>query len=161
MAPSHAAAEGMTLRSLIDAEAPLRPARAVQMVLQILEHLETLHRGGHVHGDVRPELVIVRNGRVDLAPASGQPGRDLRADVRGAAGILYELLTRSEPRSDTPVSRCTPAVLPAKLDDVVERALDSSHAEAFATVAPFAHELRVCLLDALGNARKLRAPERF
>jgi hypothetical protein len=147
--------ESATLRALIDAEAPMRPARAVELALQILATLEELHASGRVHGDVCAERVMLRNGHAALLP----PARETRSsergrDIHGAGAILYELLTRAKPHEGTPVSLRTPAVLPARLDEVVARAIDVSHAERFESARPFAQELRVCLLDALGTVRK-------
>jgi len=147
-----------TLRALIDAEAPMRPARAVEIALQIVEALVALHAEGRAHGDVCAEhIVMARNGRVSLLPAvphTGPLDAARRADISNTAAILYELLTRAKPTEGTPVSQRTPAILPAGLDDVVARALDASHEARFDEARPFAQELRVCLLTALGDARK-------
>jgi hypothetical protein len=143
-----------SLRALIDAEAPLRAARAVQLALQMLEALQAVHEHGHAHGDVRPELVVLQNGRVSLLPSTKQASATAMNDVRGVAEILYELLTRTEPVSGMPVSRLTPAIVPQRLDDVMERALGLSRNGHFETAPAFAQELRVCLLDALGAARR-------
>jgi len=149
--------ESATLRALIDAEAPLRPARAVQIALQLLEALDDMHEHGRVHGDVRAERVLLQNGQVSLLAA--ESSHRVQSDVHGAASILYELLTRAEPTSDKPMSRCTPAILPARLDGVVERALGPP--DGF-TAAQFAQELRVCLVETLTEgARRLRSPQRF
>jgi hypothetical protein len=146
--------EGATLRALIDAEAPMRPARAVELALQIVTALEPLHREGRAHGDVRAEHVVFHNGRVALLPTPTVDGlHDRQGDIRATATLLYEMLTRSAPDAATPVSRRTPAMLPARLDVVVTRAMGDA---AFDSLVPFAQELRVCLLDALGAARKQR-----
>jgi hypothetical protein len=147
---------GATLRALIDAEAPLRPARAVKLALLVAEALEPLHAQGRAHGDVRAEQVVLRNGGVSLLPAPMALSLDAitqASDVRAAAALLYEMLTRTEP-NDVRVSLRTPAMVPQRLDDLLERALDTSR--AFATARPFAQELRVCLVDALGAGRQPR-----
>jgi hypothetical protein len=151
-----------TLRALIETEAPLRPARAVELALGILEALQALHDQGRVHGGVAPERVEVRGGSVRLVEPSPPAGATLEDDVRGAAAILYELLTGAAPDPDAgrPSLR-TPAVVPARLDATVERALDGRGAP-FESAAALGHELRVCLVDALRDARRpLRPPHRF
>ena len=136
----------------------MRPARAVQLALQLLEALIVLHDKGHGHGDVHPERIIILNGQVSLLPARVErPAYDVRdRDVHNAAAILYDLLTRTAPEGDTPASQRTPAVLPARLDEVIARALDASRAGHFPSAVQLAQELRVCLLDALGTTKKQR-----
>jgi serine/threonine protein kinase len=50
--------EGDTLRSLL-AAGPLAPARAAGFAMQIADGLNAAHRAGVVHGDIRPENVVV------------------------------------------------------------------------------------------------------
>jgi serine/threonine protein kinase len=50
--------EGRTLRSLLDAGA-LPPAQAVALSLPLLDALDVAHRHGVVHGDFKPENVLI------------------------------------------------------------------------------------------------------
>ena len=50
---------GITLRQLITDQAPLAPARAARLVMQLAESLTAAHADGVVHGDVKPENVLV------------------------------------------------------------------------------------------------------
>ena len=149
----------VTLRALIDAEAPLRPARAVEITLQILDALRALRERRLAHDGLAPERIELDASGVKVA--TGRDAASPASDVRAAASILYELLTGARPDEDrAPVSQRTPALVSPRLEALVARALDEPH--AFASPDVFAHELRVCLVDALGAARRpLRPPHRF
>ncbi len=57
--------EGRTLLSILREEAPLAPARIVDLSRQILAALAAAHELGIVHRDLKPENVIVLPGRND------------------------------------------------------------------------------------------------
>lgn len=60
--------EAPTLEELVEREGPLDPRRAAEIGLQVAGALETAHREGIVHRDVKPGNVMVApDGRVKLA----------------------------------------------------------------------------------------------
>ena len=72
---------GTTLRALL-AEGPLPPLRALAIGVQICAGLEAAHRSGVVHGDLKPENVM-------LCPTEGASDRVKIVDF-GVARILRE-----------------------------------------------------------------------
>jgi serine/threonine-protein kinase len=60
--------EGRDLDAVVEAEAPLLPARAVHFTLQILRALQIAHAAGVVHRDLKPSnaLVVSRDGDPDF-----------------------------------------------------------------------------------------------
>ncbi|NUP12453.1 MAG: protein kinase [Polyangiaceae bacterium] len=53
---------GTTLRSLIDQEAPLPPARAARIARQIALALTEIHKRGIVHRDLKPRNIMLADG---------------------------------------------------------------------------------------------------
>ena len=51
--------EGRTLMDVIENDAPLAPARVLQLALQILDALEHAHKSGIVHRDLKPDNVVL------------------------------------------------------------------------------------------------------
>ncbi|MCH8612648.1 Stk1 family PASTA domain-containing Ser/Thr kinase [Arsenicicoccus dermatophilus] len=114
---------GRTLREVVQAEAPLTPRAALDLLIPVAEALGLAHRAGIVHRDVKPENVIIReDGQVKVAdfglaralttqtataasstilgtvsylsPEQVEHGTaDARSDVYAAGLILFELLT--------------------------------------------------------------------
>jgi MFS family permease len=73
-----------TLAELVEQHRPCAPAEAAAIGRQLLDVLQAAHRKGIVHGDVRPENVLVlRDGRVKLtqfgiaAPTEGLEATEL------------------------------------------------------------------------------------
>jgi len=119
---------GGTLRDLVQANGPLPPAQAVDMILQVVAGLEAAARAGVLHRDVKPANCFVDlNGAVKVGdfglsistharqeqtgmflgtPQYAAPEQirgeelDVRADIYAVGGTLFYLLTGQPPFDD-------------------------------------------------------------
>jgi serine/threonine protein kinase len=141
--------DGPSLADLVDESGPLGPTDVAVLGTQLLSVLRTLHSRGLAHVDVKPENVLVRDGRpflVDFGSARtlgspqpagspvGTPGYaapEMEAcepigagmDVFGVGTVLAEALTGTPyPDGDPlPASPLTPLVERLLADDVAAR----------------------------------------
>jgi eukaryotic-like serine/threonine-protein kinase len=117
---------GLTLRQVMQAEGPLTPRAALDIIDPVLQALGAAHAAGLIHRDVKPENVILReDGTVKVADfglaraiatgtSTGQTGvllgtvaylspeqvergqADARSDVYAAGLLLFEMLAGSK-----------------------------------------------------------------
>lgn len=136
--------EGRTLPRLL-ADGPLEPSQAAGLIRQAAEAVAALHAQGLVHGDLRPQNVLVTaDGEVKLTAVHAPESTEPSADVAALGALLYAALTDRWPDSGpqrppelAPAPRengqpCTPrqvrAGVPGSLSALTMRALSPTDA---------------------------------
>lgn len=182
--------EGVTLRALLDDMKGTLPtaAETFAVLRGVGDALEYAHAKGAVHGDLRPETIVVTADWAikvpDLFPAcslrttpffledvaSGAlAAPDQRDDVYGLACVAYELLSGSHPFSGrSPREALHAGLVPAPHPriaapqlDALRRALALRREQRTASVAVFLHDLGVTgceTLELLKETRQSAAP---
>ena len=162
--------EGESLRTILKRDGPLSPERAASIGAAVLDALDTAHRVGMFHLDLKPENVLLEaDGKVRvtdlgigltvfrsrspaeasrlLEPATLAP--EIRdgaepgscADVHATGALLFEMVTGETPRDRASARELRPQI-PRTLDVVLARALASEPAERYADAASMAADLR-------------------
>ena len=149
--------EGGDLKKVIDREGPLPAPRALALLGQIADALDSAHSAGIVHRDVKPHNILVEGERAFLtdfglakavedsgvlsgasvvgtveymSPEQWRGGRvGPAADVYSLGCVLYEALTGIAPYARK-ASDSEPEI-PEGLDEVIERAVAKEPAERY------------------------------
>jgi eukaryotic-like serine/threonine-protein kinase len=141
---------GQTLRSLI-AGRPINPRRAVDLATQVADALADGYANDLVHGDIRPDTIVVTaNGNaklIDFGLAAWTPGaadgddrRSHQRDIESLGAVLHEMLTGTSPGGRRPSE--VNARLPREFDPIVEKMLSTNPDNVYSSSATLAAELR-------------------
>ena len=157
---------GPTLRQVM-VGGDLGPRRLLRVLAGVAEALDALHSKGLIHGDVKPDKILLEESDpalsvlVGFAPAPeggwlapsyaspeqlrGEPASS-RSDVYALAAVTYEALAGAPPASggrggERPPIRPSLPELPGELADVLERAMSSDPAARHASAGALVSEL--------------------
>jgi serine/threonine-protein kinase len=127
-------ADGESLRTRLAREGLLPVAEALRYGAELAEALAAAHAQGLVHGDMRPENVLLGPESARLADfgvaralAAVRPATDAAGDLRGLGRVLYEMLAGDPPAGDHPVPlRSVRRNIPEATELLVARALDGA-----------------------------------
>ena len=157
-------APGETLTRTI-AGLPMNARRAVDLASQIADALADAHATDIVHGNLRPDTVIVTpKGNAKILDfglsrwskaAAGHTTADDRADVAALGRLLFEMLTGKRQAGGETPSMLNPS-LPKELDAIVSKA--TAGGDGHPAAATVAAELRsiAAILDVRASTEAVR-----
>jgi eukaryotic-like serine/threonine-protein kinase len=154
--------EGRSLKAIILDHAPLSANLITSVSLQILEALRVAHRQNVVHGDIKPENILVdSDGHVkvtDFGIARAARGRpvDAASDLYSLGLVMYQMATGRLPfegddasslagddaHDPTPAPRALNPLIPGKLDAIIMRSLGPRPVDRYLTAQAMLDDLR-------------------
>ena len=180
------ATEGRTLDAVLEADGPFEPRRALRLVRQLGEGLEALHHAGIVHGELRPQSVLVAGETdgdqsvkllgVELTAAHRTPIGLRRRDASLEPYLAPEQVERGVATEATDVhalgrllrdlvAPAPPAetdrrharrAIPDAIDRIVAKALDPQPAQRYADMTLMVNDICVTLGELEGASARLR-----
>ena len=181
------ATDGRTLEAVLEAEGPFEPRRALRLARQLGEGLEALHHVGIVHGELRPQSVLVA-GETDGAESVKLLGVELTAAHRTAIGfrrrdaslepyLAPEQIERGDATEATDVhalgrllrdmvAPAPPAetdrrharrAVPAGIERILAKALDPQPEQRYADMTLMVNDICVALGELEGVTARLRS----
>lgn len=167
--------EGRSLRKALEGGQRLSFAESAEMIAQVLDVLEYAHERGVIHGNLKPENLLLENacGKLRVRVADFGPGMvaragvptvgrslaylapenrqgewmNVRSDLYAAGVVLFEALTGRVPVGEELPSEAAEGV-PVMLDGVVRKALRAQADRRYGTAKEMKEDLAACVAGA-------------